>query len=221
MQRYRGQVRVVEHAGEMKRTSEHVREAIRTGALPPGARIRDAVIADELGIPRAIVRVALRELERVGLVRETRSRFYRVAEHAPDRFHIAMECLGIEVGIGLHLALARVDSAARVRLAQLFRALAALCDEGQHTPEVLYGAARVAFDATIEAAGNPFLRVSFDRAWGELMRSTRGGHPLLNPPEFIAARAREVATAIQASDARTAERCLGRIFRADMSSSVS
>lgn len=221
MQRFTGQVRVIEHAGEMKRTSEHVREAIRTGELRPGARIRDAAIAEELGIPRAIVRVALRELERVGLVRETRSRFYRVAEHAPDRFHIAMECLGIEVGIGLHLALARVDSAGRVRLARLFRALAVLCEGGRRSPAVLCGAARVAFDATIEAAGNPFLRVSFDRAWGEFLRSTQGGHPLLNPPAFIAARAREVAEAIQASDAHTAERCLGRIFRADVSQSVS
>jgi len=47
---------------------ERLRARIREGALPPGARVREAEVAGQLGISRTPVREALRRLEADGLL---------------------------------------------------------------------------------------------------------------------------------------------------------
>lgn len=42
---------------------ETLREAIRTGALPPGERLMEIQLAEELGVSRTPVREAIRKLE--------------------------------------------------------------------------------------------------------------------------------------------------------------
>ncbi|MDN3311554.1 GntR family transcriptional regulator [Microbacterium oryzae] len=212
MERSSLQVRVVEHA-ELFRAIDHVADAIRSGELPPGARIRDARLAAELGIPRALVRVALRELEQHGLVRETRTRFYRVTEPAPNRFQTAMECVGLEIGIALQLALPKMDVAARADLSARLRRAARICARPGVTAEAVYAATFDLFDEVVARTGNPFLRTSFDRAGREVQRSMRGEMPLLNPPSIIGACAAEVARAVDEGDARRADRALRRMFR--------
>ena len=51
-----------------------LREAILTGRLLPGERISDARVAEEMGISRAPVREAIRQLAAHGLVKEERRR---------------------------------------------------------------------------------------------------------------------------------------------------
>lgn len=53
---------------------EQIREAILDGALPPGARLSQVKIADQLGLSRTPVREALRMIEREGLVTSERGR---------------------------------------------------------------------------------------------------------------------------------------------------
>lgn len=59
---------------------DRVRDLIVTGELEPGRQLRDADIAQELGVSRTPVREALRRLEDEGLVEMSASRWTRVAE---------------------------------------------------------------------------------------------------------------------------------------------
>jgi DNA-binding GntR family transcriptional regulator len=61
-----------------------IRRSILTGHLRPGERLRDSVLAEEMGVSRSPVREALRLLEQAGLVEKTNNRSYRIPLFAPE-----------------------------------------------------------------------------------------------------------------------------------------
>jgi DNA-binding GntR family transcriptional regulator len=63
---------------------ESIRRAIVDGSLPPGANLRDADLAEQLGLSRAPVRQALTRLAEDGLVDSKPQSYTRVAEVVPD-----------------------------------------------------------------------------------------------------------------------------------------
>jgi DNA-binding GntR family transcriptional regulator len=64
-------------------------DAITTGALAPGDRLRDQELAQQLGVSRTPVREALRRLEDDGLVETGRNAYTRVAPIRPERIAAA------------------------------------------------------------------------------------------------------------------------------------
>ncbi|MGI9186430.1 MAG: GntR family transcriptional regulator, partial [Gaiellales bacterium] len=52
----------------VEQTCEILRDRIRTGQLPPGTRLRQETLADELGVSRTPLREALRLLAADGIV---------------------------------------------------------------------------------------------------------------------------------------------------------
>lgn len=74
-----GPARDADHgAATVTRVADHLRRAILSGRFPPGARIRQELIADELGTSRAPVREALRIVELEGLVETETNRGARI-----------------------------------------------------------------------------------------------------------------------------------------------
>ncbi|GAA2834922.1 GntR family transcriptional regulator [Nonomuraea rubra] len=65
-------------APESQRVADHLREAILSGAIAPGERIRQEELADRLGASRLPVREALRMLEAEGLTEHHPRRGARV-----------------------------------------------------------------------------------------------------------------------------------------------
>lgn len=64
---------------------DRIRRAIVDGTLPPGAPLRDADLADQLGLSKAPVREALRRLTDDGLVDQKPQSYTRVSEvMSPD-----------------------------------------------------------------------------------------------------------------------------------------
>ena len=61
-----------------------IRQAILSGALPPGSQLREAHIADEMGISRSPVREALSRLEEEGLVEKVPFKGAFVASVSPE-----------------------------------------------------------------------------------------------------------------------------------------
>src|SRR6476659_8328561 len=61
---------------------EAVRAGILAGDLPRGSRLRQAALAEELGVSRTPLREALRRLATEGLVEFEANRGATVAEHA-------------------------------------------------------------------------------------------------------------------------------------------
>ena len=78
-----------------------LREAITSGALIPGTRLREAMLAKHFGVSTTPVREALRRLDREGLVHLTPNRGARVTEYTLrdilDRFEVreVLECRAV------------------------------------------------------------------------------------------------------------------------------
>jgi DNA-binding GntR family transcriptional regulator len=87
--------------GERHRTLDAVvcdelRKQIITGELAPGVRLVENAIADELGVSRGPVRVAIRQLEREGFVVVSPRRGASVADvSAPE----ALECYEVRIAL--------------------------------------------------------------------------------------------------------------------------
>lgn len=76
-----------------------LREAIVSGELQPGERIRDYELAEKLGISKTPVRHALARLAELGLVEMQRNRYTRVAPLDLDRIRDAVALFG-DIWIG-------------------------------------------------------------------------------------------------------------------------
>ncbi|CRK57187.1 Transcriptional regulator, GntR family [Alloactinosynnema sp. L-07] len=76
---------------------ETLRRAIVDGTLPPGSNLRDADLAEELGLSRAPVRQALTRLAAEGLVESKPQSYTRVAQVVTDDVRDALHLVG-----GLH-----------------------------------------------------------------------------------------------------------------------
>src|ERR1700742_1717044 len=80
-------------------------EAIVTGELAPGTRLRDRDLATELGVSRTPVREALRRLEDEGLVESERNAYTRVApvraQRIADAYPVVAALHGLATRLGV------------------------------------------------------------------------------------------------------------------------
>jgi DNA-binding GntR family transcriptional regulator len=84
--------------------------AIVRGELPPGERLRDVELAEQLGVSRTPVREALRRLEDEGLVETGRHAFTRVAPVSPDRIADAFPVVAALHGLATRLGVPALSS---------------------------------------------------------------------------------------------------------------
>jgi DNA-binding GntR family transcriptional regulator len=85
-------------------------DAIVGGELPPGERLRDTELAEQLGVSRTPVREALRRLEDEGLVETERHASTRVAPVAPERIADAFPVVAALHGLGARLGVPALTS---------------------------------------------------------------------------------------------------------------
>jgi DNA-binding GntR family transcriptional regulator len=78
-------------------------DAIVTGELAPGDRLRDQELAEQLGVSRTPVREALRRLEDEGLVESERNAYTRVAPVRPQRIADAYPVVAALHGLATRL----------------------------------------------------------------------------------------------------------------------
>jgi DNA-binding GntR family transcriptional regulator len=115
-----------------------LRDAILDGTLEPGEQLKDAEIAEWLGLSRTPIREALARLEEYGLVETAPNRYTRVtplsAADARDAFTVVAELHSLAALLGVPrvaeselatMRKANEDFAAALRSADVDRALAA------------------------------------------------------------------------------------------------
>lgn len=76
-----------------------LRQQIASGRLPPGARVVEIPTAEALGVSRMPVRVALRVLEREGLLEKAGARGFRVRAATRDDIVDGVEVRGVLEGL--------------------------------------------------------------------------------------------------------------------------
>lgn len=167
---------------------DRIRQAIVDGSLPPGAPLRDAELAEQLGLSRAPVRQALLRLTDDGLVVSKPQSYTRVAELLTDDVLDAREIVRLLHEFAVRQAVPRCRAAdvaamraANDRFAAAIKAqdvdAAVAADDALHDiPVRLAGNAAVA--ATLDRY-TPVLR-RFERArfssalaWNSVERHTR------------------------------------------------
>ncbi|HET7876416.1 MAG TPA: GntR family transcriptional regulator [Methylomirabilota bacterium] len=184
--------------------TQSLREAILSGRLPAGARLRQMDLAARLGISRTPIRDALGRLEQEGLIELLPPGGVRVtplnAEQAVELYDLR-EVLD---GLAARLAAGRADQVALGRLERALARMAECVERGDPSP---WFRAHVAFHEEIVRAANnrPLTRLS-----SVVRLSIRQFHPLLLKTERRLADAyrehRGIFEAIAARDAEAAER---------------
>jgi DNA-binding GntR family transcriptional regulator len=138
-----------------------LRERILAGDLPRGMRLRQASLAEELGVSRTPLREALRRLSTEGLVEFSPNRGATVSElDFGDMRHAWAARVALEPGAA-RLAAERRDAEA---IARLRRAIAAQ-RASHHDREAGYAANREFHLALAAASGNPHLTRFAQMLW--------------------------------------------------------
>jgi DNA-binding GntR family transcriptional regulator len=86
-------------------------DAIVTGRLEPGRRLRDHELATELGVSRTPVREALRQLQDEGLVEAERNAYTRVAPVRPEKLAEAFPVVAALHALATRLGVPALDAA--------------------------------------------------------------------------------------------------------------
>jgi DNA-binding GntR family transcriptional regulator len=149
-------------------------QAIADGSLPPGQRIRQAELADSLGVSRQPVSHALHLLKSQGLVEETGRQGLRVVPLDPHRvtqlYQVREVVDGLAARLAAHNIAARIADAAE--LDGLNRQLAAGAAFDAATPiPVLVRADTDFHRALYRLSGNPAIEEMTAPLWPHLMRS--------------------------------------------------
>lgn len=175
--------------------ASRLRERIQSGELPPGARLREVQLCEQLGVSRTPLREALRTLAAEGLVTQLPNRSMVVAElNAPDIEHLYRVFGAIE-GLAGELACARVTEAQLAEMGRLLSRMVDLHDRGERAEYMQVN--QQIHRMVIDIAGNPVLlsvwqtlapRVERARALSNLDR-TRWTQALVEHTRMFAALA--------------------------------
>jgi DNA-binding GntR family transcriptional regulator len=155
-----------------------LRASIQSGELPPGTRLRELQLCEQLGVSRTPLREALRTLAAEGLVNQLPNRSMVVAElNAPDIEHLYRVFGAIE-GLAGELACARVTETQLAEMGKLLSQMVDLHDRGERAEYMRIN--QLIHRMVIDIAANPVLlsvwqtlapRVERARALSNLDRS--------------------------------------------------
>jgi DNA-binding GntR family transcriptional regulator len=150
------------------RAYETLLDAIVSGSLPPGDRIRDAELAEQLQTSRMPVREALKRLEAEGLVETVPNRETRVAPVRAERAAQAFPVIAALHALGTRLGVPALSSDDDARMRTLDRERARALERGDVSAAI---ALDDAFHGVLlEAAGNDELIRALERLMPQIRR---------------------------------------------------
>jgi DNA-binding GntR family transcriptional regulator len=158
------------------RVYDRLRQAIATCALAPGERIRQAELADRLGVSRQPVSHALQLLKRDGLVEETGRKGLQVTEIDPAHLRDVYQVRAALDGLAARLAAGRV--AAGDMPAAEEQALSGILDKARSFDDATPTDERIALDIAfhnqvIAMSGNRRIAETLEPQFAHIMRSMR------------------------------------------------
>ncbi|MFD9889922.1 GntR family transcriptional regulator [Amycolatopsis sp. NPDC059027] len=188
---------------------ERIRNAIIDGSLPPGTALRDADLAEQLGLSRAPVRQALTRLTEEGLVDSKPQSYTRVAGFVPDDVREALELTRVLHELAVRQAMPRLGAsevaemrAANDRFAEAIAAgdvaAAVAADDELH-------------DVAVRACGNRAVAATIDR-YTPLLRRLEYARFASLPAQRSVRRHTELIDAIEAGDVDRAAAIVSTIW---------
>lgn len=185
------------------RVYDRLRQAIALADLAPGERIRQAELAERLGVSRQPVSHALQLLKRDGLVEETGRKGLKVTEIDPVHLRQIYQVRAALDGLAAGLAAARVAEGT-VPEAEL-RRLAAILKEAERFDGDTPVAERISLDVAfhnqvIVLSGNRRIAETLEPQFSHMTRSMRLVLDIGGFRETAWEQHREIARLIEAGD---------------------
>jgi DNA-binding GntR family transcriptional regulator len=140
---------------------ERIRRAIIDGTLPPGTALRDADLAEQLGLSRAPVRQALLRLAEDGLVDSKPQSYTRVAEFVASDVKDARQVTRLMHEFAVRQAMTRFGPAEIARMRAANERFAAAIDAGDVAAAVV--ADDELHDVPVGLCGNRAVAATIDR----------------------------------------------------------
>lgn len=106
----------LKHLGLRESVVQSIREAIQSGWLRPGERVVEADLAAELGVSRAPIREALRQLEQEGLLENVPRHGTVVVKFSPEDVLEIYSLRSVLEGLACRMAAERITEDDRQRL---------------------------------------------------------------------------------------------------------
>jgi DNA-binding GntR family transcriptional regulator len=175
-------------------------DAISDGSLPPGARVTQEEIAEQMNVSRSPVLQALRLLKKDGLVQDAPGRGVVIAELDP-------QWIGdlYQVRSALDTLAARLAAEKKVDLGSEIIAAGRRAAKGKDVKAMVE--ADIAFHMAIyRASGNPLIIETTQMHWVHLRRVMGAVHQSAGQRDSIWDEHEEIANAIKAGDAALAVR---------------
>ncbi|MFE9764802.1 GntR family transcriptional regulator [Streptomyces sp. NPDC005808] len=197
-------------AAASQRVAAHLRDAILSGAIAPGTRIRQEEVAERLGASRLPVREALRILEAEGLTEHEANRGARVprlTQHEVDVVYRMRERLE---PLALAQSIPALDRAAVEGLAEIQRSIEATTDIGD-----FLALDREFHLRSYAGCGVQQLTATVTRLWNSTQHYRRAYVSLSGPGRMwvINSEHRLILDAVERGDAVDAERFLSGHIR--------
>jgi DNA-binding GntR family transcriptional regulator len=190
-----------------ERVCQVLRDAIVTGALPPGQRLVEARLAEHLGVSRAPIREALRVLQREGLVTSLPARGVVVTVLTKRDVR---EIYGLRTALECWAVREACVKASPTQIKQIATLIEEMDQASLRNDADLLAAEDVRFHSLIfEISGNNrLLQVSSTILSQIRLLSTQVVHTLYTDLRLIPDRHHIILDAIRSGDADTAERCV-------------
>ncbi|WP_407655654.1 GntR family transcriptional regulator [Amycolatopsis rhabdoformis] len=180
---------------------DRIRQAIIDGSLAPGTPLRDADLADELGLSRAPVRQALLRLAGDGLVESKPQSYTRVAAIAGDEVRDAVQLVRALHEFTIRQALPRLGARQIAEMRAANEKFAAAVGSGDVAAAI--AADDELHDIPVRAGGNRAVAATLDR-YTPLLRRLEYARFSSLPAHRSIRRHTELVDAIEAGDAVTA-----------------
>lgn len=145
-----------------ERVKDVVLQRIVSGEYPPGARLVETRIAQELGVSQAPVREALRDLEQLGCIVHEPFRGCSVRAFSADELLEAFPVRAALEALAARLAAERITEPELLRLAELLETMRSAARRGDAHGQ---SQANASFHATIVRAAR---NVTLERQWALL-----------------------------------------------------
>ena len=185
-----------------------LRDAIADLTLPPGGRIRQAELAESLGVSRQPVSHALQLLKRDGLVCDSGRQGLEVAAIDADHLRQIYQVRTALDSLAARLAAERMAQAAlpQPELRRLQDAVAAGMALTSQAPVAHQVRVEVAFHTALhDASGNPLIAQTVAPQWPHIMRAMAATLDAMPRREVVWHEHGEIVARIVAGDANGAE----------------
>jgi DNA-binding GntR family transcriptional regulator len=123
-------IELLDHRQAIPRLHAYVRASILDGTLPPGTKLSQVALAEQLGVSRTPLREVLRMLQEEGLVEFSPNQRMRVAGFDPEDLDSDYACRLLLESMALSMTLPKFNDKMRVRAESALNAMWSATESG-------------------------------------------------------------------------------------------